>query len=241
MDELNVNVTANSDTVFIRTGEAPPVVQPKKIVIVGNITAITAWLALKEHDKKNAFVTVLLEPPTGSKNLAAELKFYDSASNPLATKIKAELLFSPVLAQIGINDLGKQYGKDNFLTFLKMSRVLFPDREKHGILLSQVKNFSAEVKRKIEDKAVEHGNKNSSFSQSVKTDILQEIVFEIPVFKGEVPRRFNVEICYDVTDGGIRFWLESPDLLEIIDKEKKEIIERELTVIAEKQITIINI
>jgi len=86
--------------------------------------------------------------------------------------------------------------------------------------------MSLQVSAQTEVKAASdtRGNKNNLFNKSVDSqNIPTEFVLNLQVFKGMSLERFRVEICLDVTDGSTRFWFESPELVELIDRRKKEI------------------
>jgi hypothetical protein len=46
----------------------------------------------------------------------------------------------------------------------------------------------------------------------------------IPLFKGQEPKRFRVEICFDTTEGSVKFWLESVEMAELIDIESERLL-----------------
>jgi hypothetical protein len=50
----------------------------------------------------------------------------------------------------------------------------------------------------------------------------------LPIFKGQDPKRFMVEICLDVTDAAASFWFESVELSDLTELDGELILKEEL-------------
>lgn len=50
----------------------------------------------------------------------------------------------------------------------------------------------------------------------------------LPLFKGFSPQNIEVEVCYEVMNGDVSFWLESVGLKEAMDGAVDEIFDKEL-------------
>lgn len=232
--ELKIEVPPGGGEFVLRIGDALPAREPEVIRIVGTITAPTSWIE-KQPSGDASYVAI---STTENKGEIASITFYQDGNDPYSTTVKGILELEPRLNVIGINST-QRYHREQFVSFLRLHRMYFPDMESHAKLLSSVKNFKAEVKQEVEQRTNDRGNRGQTFNQAVQTDILTDFILKLPVFKGEAEKSFRVELCFDITDGSVRFWLESPELLEIIESYRKEIIEREAGIIKQKGITII--
>lgn len=77
------------------------------------------------------------------------------------------------------------------------------------------------------------GNAENSFKRIVESQHNYDFKLSLPLFKGEKKQTFFVEVCMDVSDGGIRFWLESPELMELLHDEAERILAEQVTGITE--------
>ena len=106
--------------------------------------------------------------------------------------------------------------------------MYFGSSEAHAKVLDAYQKFSAETVGNINDSKDIRGNKDVSFKKAVTTNIPMNFSLDIPIFKGEKKKKFSVDICLDVTESSATFWLESVELHELIEKDKKDIFDHEL-------------
>lgn len=230
MENLTLKIEPVNGEVIIREGQALPQKEPNKINIVGDIKTISSFVAgrkgraadstgyqyinparaLVEVDKKGRSITLRLDP-----------------ADPYGAVVTAKLEPNPDLQQFHIN--GKQqFSQRDLINLLKFSRLYFEDFGKHGDLLKAYQAFTARTSTNLANDADKRGNKNFAFDKKVETGLPATFIMNIPVFKGQEPRRFMVEICLDVTDAAASFWFESVELAEIMELEGEAIIRQEL-------------
>jgi hypothetical protein len=212
-NEVNVNIAPGVDVskpiiIHVLEGDAPKAINPKGINIIGDINAVYDFLKTRAEllDKKTA--VIIFDEAKGTILLQTD------PSSDLQTCVKALLEEFPDLKAFGINQ-EKYYGQKELEKFVRMSRLYFPDKEAHMKLVTDLKSFSAKVQSEMKSEADNRGNRNNSFAKQVVSDIAIDFVLTIPLFKGQSPKSFRVEICYDVTDSTVRFWLESVELAEL--------------------------
>lgn len=194
--------------VVIRHGQAAPVILPKEISIKGDFNAVSNWMATNEStlDKHQAIFTY----DTAKKFLSLDTK----PQFPDRIEITAYAELFKDLVAFGINQ-EKFRSKRELEQLVKMNRFYFSDAGEQIELLNKLQKLSLKIDAQLQDEADKRGNKNQGFSQNVTSDIPLEFKLTIPVFQGMPASTFRVEICYDVTDRTVRFWLESVELREL--------------------------
>jgi len=223
--ELNLTVSGKESTILIGTANTPDL--PERLSIVGNFSSVGNFLKIKkssanqfqEIKPENAIVTCDFD------NLTIKLQTNPNDVNGTVVEGKAE--YSNELKEFGINQ-GKFFTRESLIKILRYNRRFFPNKEENAKLLSSYQNFSASVKKDISDNSDLRGNAARSFTKQIKTDIAENFVLEIPIFKGESPVSFPVEICIEENDSGVRFWFESVELAELLEVKKDALFEREL-------------
>lgn len=233
--KLNIqNIQSEGNEVVIRTGEALPLAEKLQISISGNIDAVSRYIkqrgsslnqsegALHSSTEVPAHTAVII---VNREHLKIQLQC--DPSDKYAPMVTGQLSLNPDLQEFGINS-AKKFTREELLSLIKLNRFFFADKDDHAVLMSKIKNFRANVNKDVQDGADNRGNKNRVNNQAVDTEVPETAVLQIPVFKGESPSRFIVDICLDVTDGGTRFWLESIDLNELIIKRRDEVFAQEI-------------
>lgn len=230
MKDLHVKVEqVQGDTLIIREGTALPQVAPNKITITGDIKTVSSFInkrkdagdlpGLQRIDPNLAVVVVDREKNTILLSL--------NPADPFGAVITAKLEPNPDLEKFGINK-NVQFSQKELVQLLKFSRVYFEDFGQHGTLLKAYQAFTAKTFTSIAGEQDNRGNKNFAFDKKVETGLPSAFVMKLPVFKGQEPRRFMVEICLDVTDAAASFWFESVELAEMSEIESEAILKTEL-------------
>lgn len=230
MENINLKLESiEGNEIIIREGQALPPVEPQKVQITGDIKTVSSFLAKRKTasnlagqqfiERDKAIVEVDKEAMTITLKLDPEHKY--------GTVVTAKLEPNPDLAQFFINK-NKQFSQRELVQLLKFSRLYFEDFGKHGDLFKAYQAFTAKTFTDLAGDQDTRGNKNFAFNKKVESGLPASFVMNIPVFKGQDPKRFMVEICLDVTDAAASFWLESVELKELQDIESDKIMEGEL-------------
>ena len=224
--EVKVNVSTDNGIVLIGKANTPK--EPQSINIQGDFTAVGNYLRIKnktanslqEIKPENSIVICDFE------NLTIQLQ--TNPNDVLATIITGKAEFSKEYKDFGINQ-AKFFNREQLIKLFRFNRRYFPNKEENANLLGAYQNFVASVNKNIADNSDQRGNQSRQFNKTVKTDLPEHFVVEIPVFKGEQPVSFPVEICIEDNDSGVRFWFESVELDELIQAKKEEMFKRELS------------
>lgn len=231
MENLTLKIEPANGEVIVREGQALPQLAPKKIEITGDIKTVSSFI---EKRKTLAIAGIsgaqFIEPTRAVvevDKIKRTITFSLDPENSLGTVVTAKLEPNPDLEQFHINGK-KQFSQRELINLLKFSRLYFEDFGKHGELLAAYTAFTAKTSTNLGNESDSRGNKNFAFNKKVETGLPQTFIMSLPVFKGQEPRRFMVEICLDVTDAAASFWFESVELAELMELEGETILRKEL-------------
>jgi hypothetical protein len=232
MENLHVKIEQLEGTMLtIREGEALPPVPPKKIHIIGDIKTVSSFI---EKRKAGAIAGIsgyqYIEPTRAIVEVDKIKKTITLSLDPqdeFGAVIIAKMDPNPDLEKFGINK-NVQFSQKELVNLLKFSRLYFEDFDKHGSLLKAYQVFSAKTHTDLSGDSDNRGNKNFAFNKKVETGLPTSFVMNLPIFKGQDPKRFMVEICLDVTDAAASFWFESIELAELTELEGAKILDEEL-------------
>lgn len=221
-------VYPSGDTLTILQGDALEQKHPVKIVLKGNIDSVSQFLSkryngrdghdLQKVEKDKAVVLIDKESMT--------VKLLLDPQNVFGTEVTGVLEFTKELTQFQINST-KQFTREELIKLFRFNRrFISSDFEK---LLLSYQKLSLSTNGNIGVDTDNRGNKSVNFQKVVDSqNIPTDFILTVPVFKGFDSKTFRVEICLDATDASVRFWFESTELHEIIEKEKEDIINAEL-------------
>lgn len=225
--EIKVNFSPQGDKGVILVGTANTPKEPKALDVQGDFTAVGNYLRIK-YERANPFQEIRPENAIvicDFDNLTIQLQ--TNPNDITSTTVTGRAEFSKEYKEFGINQ-SKFYNREQLIKLFRFYRRYFPNKEENANLLGAYQNFTASVNKNIADNSDLRGNRNSQFQKTVRTDLPESFVVEIPVFKGEEPVSFPVEICIEDNDSGVRFWFESVELDELIQSKKEEMFAREL-------------
>lgn len=239
MNKVDVNLMngPQGTSLTILEGKVLEPKHPIQIKIAGHITAPAEFL-------KKRFRNLLDSAPSANNghilqkvDIAAAVLIVDEDAmsitlrldpeHPFGTEITGQLQFTNYLDSFHVNT-GKQFTRPELTKLLRFSKELFRDEDKYEELLKayQVFDFKALIEAAQQDDT--RGNKSSSFVKKLTTNLPESFVLRLPIFKGQLPEEFRVEIGIDTTEQTARFNFESPELSALIDQRKIEIFEEQL-------------
>jgi hypothetical protein len=230
MENINLRLESiEGNEIIIREGKALEQMPPRKIQITGDIKTITSFIGKRKDASSLAgyqFIDsekAIVEVDKAKKTITLSLDPQDAYGAVITAKLEP----NPDLDQFHIN--GKQqFSQRELVQLLKFSRLYFEDFGKHGDLLKAYTAFSAKTYTDLSGDSDNRGNKNFAFNKKVETGLPTSFIMNLPIFKGQVPKRFMVEICLDVTDAAASFWFESIELAELSEIEGENILNEEL-------------
>lgn len=227
MQEKQINVEVKSDkdgllTIHHLEGKLlDPVPEPKRVnyKFAGNIMAVSTFLAFRLPiiEVQQAVVVV------NHNDLTIELN--TNPNFPDSDQVIGKIEITDELKSFRINNTSSLWNKDNLLSFLKVNRQYFPDKEAHGELVSSLKNFQMKVALEVRNQKDTRGGVNMGVTKEITQDPDQQLPFntiiEIPVFKGEDPKKIAMDICFTSSEAQVFFWFESDEVNEIMYAESE--------------------
>lgn len=230
MENLTLKVEPVNGEVILRQGKALDPVAPQKVEITGDIKTVSSFIEGRKGVSGELASAQFINPARAVvtvDKIARTIVFALDPENAYSTVVTAKLEANPDLEQFHINGK-KQFSQRELVQLLKFSRLYFEDFGKHGDLLKAYQAFTAKTSADLANDSDSRGNKNFAFNKKVETGLPATFIMNTPIFKGQAPKRFMVEICLDVTDAAASFWFESVELAELMELEGEKIIQDEL-------------
>lgn len=224
------HLSGESSELIIREGQAPAVKEPVKIKVAGQIGTVAAFLSKRNTDLFQGVGAQQVSADSAivivdRKNLKVTLEL--NPSDPDGTIITGQLQESDELKLFGIN-ANKLFNREELVKLLRFNRLLFADMDQHDTILKAAMSFTAKANTNVEASSDTRGNRANAFQRQVESNAPTEFVLRAPIFKGQAPATFRVEICMDVTDAGPRFWFESVELHEVSQTLRDTLIDEQL-------------
>lgn len=216
----------------VREGKALELKPPVKIAISGDIKTVRSFIekrtspfnsdnmGLQAINPDRALVTV----DKAALSIVLEL----DPENVYGTEVTAKLEMEPELLKFKI-ETGEKLTQQQLIKLLKYGKRWFADLSDFETLLLAYMKLDVRVTADLTNDAPDNrGNRANSFAKKVTSNIPEDFILNIPIFKGQDYKKFRVEIGLDSTDGSTKFWLESVELMELIQIESQRILEEEL-------------
>lgn len=236
MNESKLNLVVPKDyngtpiEVVLREGKAAeplPIREPLSVEITGTIDAPLRWLEKKISliDQKQAHIQV------DRDNMSITL--IDRETDYYTNTITGQLSPSKEMTDFGINHPSKLWEPARLAQFCKMHRAFFRDKTANMALVSDLKNFKANVTQGIERSKEENGSRTDNFSQVVDSNLPKSFKMSIPLFKGFAQEEIEVEIYAEVDGRNVGLMLVSAGANETIEECKNRMIDEQVKAIRE--------
>lgn len=231
MENLKLTLENTNGELIIREGAAQeplPLKEPKIINISGDIHSVATFInnrpsghSSQAIDKNKAVVLVDKQHKTITLQVDPE--------NHYGATITAKLEPSPELEQFGINK-GTRYGRKGLVDLLRFNRLYFEDKNQHAQVLTGLYKLRIKSETEIQQEKDNQGNKRNLLDVKTVDDggLVKEFNITVPLFKGFPAKNITVEICFEVLNGDVSFWLESIGLKEAVDASIDGIFQEEL-------------
>lgn len=206
----------------IREGEAVaqlPLKEQKSLSYSGDIKAVSDFVKIRKtmaHGVQALDITKTVV--TVDKNARTIILNTDPESH-YNTSVTATLSMSEELKQFGINT-DTRYNRKALHKLLKFGRGYFADRMQYDAVILGLVKIRAKTTAELEQSNNGKGSRsNIDVSETVMNEGFKELfTLSVPLFKGFKPQSVEVEICFEVKDGEISFWLESVGLKQTIEE-----------------------
>ena len=220
-EPIQLNIPAVSGDMVVRQGDAQPISLPNKVRIAGQIDTPKRFLEKRAPTLQKDEVHVLIDRRGRTINL------FTKERDEFQAIITGSLKANPDLTAFSINS-DKMWALKDLVNFLRRRRMFFESLDQYGTLIGALSDFSANSEIALKDKDDRKGNVNQAFTRATKMNAELEFTLNIPVFEGLPAHTFHVDVLADVTDGGVRFWLESIELIEIERKDVNDTMDAQV-------------
>lgn len=247
-DKVEVKVEEGVKTLVLREGDAEVIHQNEKVEIEGTISA--PWKFFKER-----MMIALDGSPTGmTDKIQHDMKLSHLVfsyqrryvnlimveNNPIKYIVKGKLIENPDIKKLQVNT-GKKFTSKELCDLLRMNKFFFADKDQNGTVIQNLQKIKVSIQTQIEKEANDKtGDKRDLYDVKVNRDQTPlEFNLSLPIYVGQPATKFKVDINIDVRDRNIDFWLESPELAELLEAKCREVIDAEVKQFEEKGLVII--
>lgn len=216
-----IKVEAKEGVLIVLEGKASEPINPKREYYMGgNIRAVVDYVIGRKKagvpvNPQNA--VVVIDETALTITLTTEAHLHDQGG----VTVEAKLEPNPRLQEFQINK-NHRFGLKDLERLVNFNADMFNGEahaNAHGMLVAALRNFTAKAQIEIQDSADKRGNKAQNFTKTVTTDIIQNFTLSANIFKGTEVKTFTVDICYEINDNAVRFWLESTELFQLTIRE----------------------
>lgn len=233
--EIKVTTIAGNSILTVLEGKAPAQPDPKPYEFAGDITAPGQYLskakALGHHDGQPAVVQVNYGnfAPTPSRGLVApSLTLIINHGTSITTKIVGQLRLNPDLERLQVNT-GARFTQQQLRQAVRLCRANFADLSQYDALLTGIEKLSVTATSTLKNEQDQRGNRAAAFSKQVQSSLIQSFLVMLrPFTNSRLHKDVQIDLCFDHSDSGLSFWLESLELPAILSKEAETIIDHEI-------------
>lgn len=226
--KIVLNLPEGVTELTMREGAAMKLLDPKppvKIDLAGVIDAPVEFLSkrVSEADQINPKrCHVLVDREKVSITLiTAENDEYETG------RVTGRLSQHPKFAEFGIN-AGKGWEPTELGQFFKMNRSFFPDKTANMKLVTELKNFEANVATKIERQKSEKGDFKDNYSGVVMSNLPEAFTVQLPIFKGMPAETIEVEFYASVNGREVTLQLISPGACQLLEDLRDRVIDEQI-------------
>lgn len=239
--EIKLTTSEDQKELIIREGQALELKESLVINITGDIDTVASFVA-KRYEKVNNPGDRKGQPLSSLQVIERDLAVvtFDKKNlsisldvNPqdfYGPKVSGKLEVSDELKPFFINEPEGIFSREKLVKLLRFNKRFFSDPLVHDAVLRAFQTLSLTGNTQLNASSDTRGNKAAELKKTVDSqNIPTTFYLTIPVFKGQEPKKFLVEICLDSSEASVIFWFESVELAElketiingIFDEQKK--------------------
>ncbi len=209
-------------TVVQRTDEKKKIHYSKAVVISGTISAPGNFIQKRKDQDKKERCNVQYSYLERYITLTTNEKFAE-----LGYEIEGKLTKNPIIDQLAINT-NKIFSIAELTKHLRFNSLYFSSKEQHGKIIQELQRFKAKVESEITKINDQKGNIEDTYKVTLNSNAELNFKLTLPVFIGQPNKTFLVEIACEARNRAVEFWLESTELVELLNSDTVDIINKEL-------------
>lgn len=234
--KINIYVEDGNE-IHIREGKLPDITKPRSIDISGTIKTPADYFAHHKDDDSdseqhiNLKTAVVLADFTGRKiKLMVNPKDTQGKANDIVGELKEHSDLADSKVYYGGKEEPKTMNRKEFIKHIKFNnRFFIVGSETITNLLTSITKLQGRIDQSITQNSDTRGNAEERLEVAVKTEgVPEKIDMCFHLFEGFEKVKFTANICIEVTNGCLGFYLESPELATMIKEQSKTIIEAEI-------------
>jgi hypothetical protein len=221
MEKIEVNLTGDQKELVLRTGSALPLHELKTLSLNGTLQAPGDFLDIR----KDQF-------PIDETHVIVNLDEGIIALNSMDREDVGKIIINGSLEthqdfiRMGINDPEITRQPNDLASWIKMNRTFFESKTVAMNLVSLLRNFKATVNKKLEDSSDDRANYAKLREQAVESNLPDTFKITMPLFVGDKPVTFDVEVVIDPDDFSCN--LISPDAADLIKTTREKKLNEEI-------------
>lgn len=221
-EKVNISLTEGTKELIIRQGAALAQNEPVRIIEKGTINSPSTFTAIRKAVAQTALVTY--------SRSEMRITYAANPEDKHAPVITGTMLSNPDLEKFKINKSESgNWSLKSLASFIKMNRMFFSSTaEEVAKLVTDLNAYRGKIVTEVEQSQDSRGNSKSMLERKIESNTPVEFKLSMPLFVGYKAKEFRIEICFDGSDAGMVCWLESPELQELILKERDRIIDEEI-------------
>lgn len=225
MEKTNINLYPTTpglspSIIHILEGEAPQPINLKAVSVAGRYDAVTNWWKQREKSINKIASHVEVDLDKGTITLFVE------PNHPHQITVTGSVTLNKHLAKLKI-ETTQRFTSKELSQLLRTNRILFKDAASHSELLKKLNAFATKAQVEIDQMDDSRGNAKERIETKLETDIPQAFTLKSAIVQGGEERDFEVNICMEIRDKGISFWLESTEMSELLLSETKTLLTNE--------------
>jgi len=207
-----------------------PVLEPDKVEISGNITAIFAFLEKRWNAKDFQVDHCRTHILVDRDNLQMTLVVNETDKRDKKTVV-GTIQLSRQYTAFGVNN--KLWESTDLGNFFRINRSYFEKKETNMSLVSLLKRFTAKVNTEVEREEKDNGSVTDVYRKVVDSNLPEAFAVKIPIFKGTQPEVFSIEIIAHVEGKHAVLELISPEAEAIVEEVRDKLIDEQIEKIKE--------
>lgn len=225
METINVTVEGGVKILEIRQGKALELKEPKPVSIHGTIDSVARWL------EKRVDVITQLKCHILVNRADMKILLVMDETNHYQDRVTGNLEMHPDFKKWNINT-GEGWTTKQLSEFVKMNRSCFESKEVAMKLSKELQDIRVKVEKEAEKSDNNRGDYNMMIAQKViSSSIPEKFYLNVPIFKGQPAKRFEVEIYISPDSYSCSF--VSPEVNDIVHNLRESAIDEQLKRIEE--------
>jgi hypothetical protein len=208
-----------------------PVLEPDKVSISGNITAIFDFLEKRWNSDDKQIDHCRTHILVDRDNLKMILVVNETDSRN-KKNITGTIQLSRQYKAFGVN-AGRLWESVDLGNFFRINRTYFEKQDVNMELVNLLKRFVAKVNTEVERETKDNGSVTDVYRKVVDSNLPAAFTVKIPIFKGSAPEVFSIEIIAHVENRHAFLELISPDAEAVVEEVRDKMIDAEIKKIRE--------